>query len=104
MLGAVITRPADDPAALLKRNFESAKSALASGDLPEAERQYHQTIALGLRQVANISVSESRFEEATREFDQVLKFAPAARTSSAVSNSTAGIFPPPFILSRPPSR
>jgi tetratricopeptide (TPR) repeat protein len=77
MLGAVTTRPADDPAVLLKRNFESAKSALASGDLPEAERQYHQTIALGLRQVANISVSESRFDEATREFDQALKFAPA---------------------------
>jgi len=77
MLGAVTTRPADDPAILLKRNFESAKSALASGDLPEAERRYDQTIALGLRQVANISVSESRFDEATRELDQALKFAPA---------------------------
>ncbi len=77
MLGAVTTRPADDPAVLLKRNFESAKSALASGDLPEAERHYDQTIALGLRQVANISVSESRFDEATRELDQALKFAPA---------------------------
>lgn len=76
ILGAVTTRPADDPAVLLKRNFESAKSALASGDLPEAEHQYHQTIALGLRQVANISVSESRFDEATRELDQALKFAP----------------------------
>jgi len=77
MLGAATTRAADDPAILLKRNFESAKSALASGDLPEAERRYHQTIALGLRQVANISVSESRFDEATRELDQALKFAPA---------------------------
>src|SRR5258708_12565619 len=77
MLGAATTRPADDPALPLKRNFESAKSALASGDLPEAERRYNQTIALGLRQVANISVSESRFDEATRELDQALKFAPA---------------------------
>ena len=76
MLGAATTRPADDPALPLKRNFESAKSALASGDLPEAERRYNQTIALGLRQVANISVSESRFDEATRELDQALKFAP----------------------------
>jgi tetratricopeptide (TPR) repeat protein len=74
---ASTTRPADDPAALLKRNFESAKSALASGDLPEAERHYDQTIALGLRQVANLSVSESRFDEATRELDEALKFAPA---------------------------
>jgi tetratricopeptide (TPR) repeat protein len=76
LLGAATTRPADDPAVLLKRNFESAKSALASGDLAEAQRRYNQTIALGLRQVANISVSESRFDEATREFDQALKFAP----------------------------
>jgi len=76
LMGAAPTRAADDPAALLKRSFESAKSALASGDLPEAERRYHQTIALGLRQVANISVSESRFDEATRELDQALKFAP----------------------------
>ena len=76
MLGAATTRPAEDPAVLLKHNFESAKSALASGDLAEAEHRYNQTIALGLRQVANISVSESRFDEATREFDQALKFAP----------------------------
>jgi tetratricopeptide (TPR) repeat protein len=74
---ASTTRPTDDPAALLKRNFESAKSTLASGDLPEAERHYDQTIALGLRQVANLSVSESRFDEATRELDEALKFAPA---------------------------
>src|SRR5258708_28138485 len=76
MLGAATTRPADDPALPLKRNFESAKSALASGDLPEAERRYNQTIALGLRHFANISVSESLFDEATRELDQALKFAP----------------------------
>jgi tetratricopeptide (TPR) repeat protein len=74
---ASTTRPADDPATLLKRNFESAKSALAAGDLLQAERHYNQTIALGLRQVANLSVSESRFDEATRELDQALKFAPA---------------------------
>lgn len=76
-LFAAITCPADDPATLLKRNFESAKSALAAGDLLQAERHYNQTIALGLRQVANLSVSESRFDEATRELDQAIKFAPA---------------------------
>jgi len=36
----VTTRPADDPATQLKRNFESAKSALSAGDLSEAERHY----------------------------------------------------------------
>ena len=70
-------RSTDAPATLLKQNFDSAKSALAAGDLPKAERQYDQTIALGLRQVANLAVSESRFDEATRELDQALKFAPA---------------------------
>jgi tetratricopeptide (TPR) repeat protein len=74
---ASTSRPADEPATLLKRNFDSAKSALAAGDFPEAERHYDQTIALGLRQVANLAVSESRFDEATRELDQALKFAPA---------------------------
>jgi tetratricopeptide (TPR) repeat protein len=74
---ASTTRPADDPAILLKRDFESAKSALASGDLPEAEHHYDQTIALGLRQIANLSISESRFDEATRELDEALKFSPA---------------------------
>ncbi len=74
---AVTIRPADDPVTLLKRSFESAKSALAASDLIEAERHCNRTIALGLRQVANLSVSESRFDEATRELDEALKFAPA---------------------------
>jgi tetratricopeptide (TPR) repeat protein len=76
-LFALTICPADDPATLLRHDFESAKSALAAGDLPEAARRYDQTIALGLRQLANLSVSESRFDEATRELDEALKFAPA---------------------------
>jgi tetratricopeptide (TPR) repeat protein len=70
------TRSADDPATLLKHNFESAKSALAAEDVSKAESRYNQTIALGLRQLANLSVSESRFDEATRELEEALKFAP----------------------------
>jgi tetratricopeptide (TPR) repeat protein len=71
------SRSADDPATLLKRSFDSAKSFLATGDLPEAESHYNQTIALGLRQLANLSVFESRFDEATHELDEALKFSPA---------------------------
>ncbi|HET8925589.1 MAG TPA: tetratricopeptide repeat protein [Candidatus Acidoferrum sp.] len=67
---------ADDPGTLLKRHFESAKSALSTGDLSGAERGYRQTIALGLRQLGNLSVNESRFDEAGREFDEALKLAP----------------------------
>src|SRR5437879_4518200 len=72
----VTTRPVDDPATQLKRNFESAKSALSAGDLSEAERRYNQVIALGLRQLGNLSASESSFDEAKRELDEALKFAP----------------------------
>jgi tetratricopeptide (TPR) repeat protein len=87
------TLPADDPATLLKRGFESAKSSLAADDLSEAERHYAQTIALGLRQLANLSVSESRFDEATRELDEALKFAPAdpdIAVDAAVARFRAG--------------
>jgi tetratricopeptide (TPR) repeat protein len=73
---AATVHPADDPGTLLKRNFDSAKSALADGDFSEAERHYNQTIALGLRQLGNLSVSESHIDEATRELDEALKFAP----------------------------
>jgi tetratricopeptide (TPR) repeat protein len=75
------------------QHFESAKSALAAGDLPEAARHYDQTIALGLRQLANLSVSESRFDEATRELDEALKFAPAdpdIAVDAAVASFRAG--------------
>ncbi|MGB7848299.1 MAG: tetratricopeptide repeat protein [Candidatus Acidiferrum sp.] len=67
---------ADDSVTLLKRNFDSAKSALAAGNQAEAERLYNKTIALALRQVAKLSVSESRFEEAARELEEALKFIP----------------------------
>ncbi len=70
------TRSADDPGTLLKHNFESAKSALAAGDLPGAERDFKQTIALGLRQLGSLSIAEGRFDEAAHELDQALKLAP----------------------------
>ena len=90
---ASVVFAADEPGAVLKRAFDSAKSALASGDLAQAERRYHETIALGLRQVADLSVSESRFDEATRELDEALKFAPAdpeIKTDAAVAWFRAG--------------
>jgi len=85
--------PADDPGALLKRSFESAKSALAAGNLSEAERDYNKTIALGLRQLGNLSVTESRFEEAARELDEALKFAPGdsdITVDAAIASFRAG--------------
>jgi tetratricopeptide (TPR) repeat protein len=84
---------ADDPGTLLKRHFESAKSALSSGHLAEAERDYRQTIALGLRQLGNLSVNESRFDEAARDLDEALKLAPGdpdVMVDAAIASFRAG--------------
>ena len=48
----------DEPAVLLKRSLETAKAALAAGNEDEARRQFERTIALGLRQVANLAASQ----------------------------------------------
>jgi tetratricopeptide (TPR) repeat protein len=83
----------DDPGTLLKRHFESAKSALSSGHLAEAERDYRQTIALGLRQLGNLSVNESRFDEAARDLDEALKLAPGdpdVMVDAAIASFRAG--------------
>ena len=73
---ATTIHAAEDPGILLKSSFESAKSALAAGDLSEAERDYKRTIALGLRQLGNLSGNESHFDEAARELDEALRLAP----------------------------
>ncbi|HET6177874.1 MAG TPA: tetratricopeptide repeat protein, partial [Candidatus Sulfotelmatobacter sp.] len=70
------TRSADDAGTLLKHNFESAKSALAAGDVSGAERDFKQTIALGLRQLGSLSIAEARYDEAAHELDEALKVEP----------------------------
>jgi len=70
-------RATDDPGEALRRQFEAAKTSLDSGDQLKAESNYRQTIALGLRQVANLSLSEDRFEDATRLFGEALKLTPS---------------------------
>jgi tetratricopeptide (TPR) repeat protein len=77
VLSGFLVHGTEEPAGLLKHTFEAAKAALAAGDQDEAVRQFHKTIAIGLRQVANLAVSESRFAEAQRELDEALRFAPA---------------------------
>jgi tetratricopeptide (TPR) repeat protein len=92
-LFAVTVHAADNEGALLKRCFESAKSALSAEDFAEAERDYKQTIALGLRQLGSLSVSESSFDEAARELDEALKLAPGdpdVMVDAAVASFRAG--------------
>jgi tetratricopeptide (TPR) repeat protein len=92
-LFAAAIHAADDPGTLLNRHFESAKSALSAGDLSGAERDYRQTIALGLRQLGNLSVNESRFDEAARELNEALKLAPGdpdVMLDAAIASFRAG--------------
>ena len=73
--GAAI-HSADDSGTLLKHTYESAKSALAAGDIVQAELGFKQTVALGLRQLGSLSIAESRYDEATHELDEALKVEP----------------------------
>src|SRR5437763_6625536 len=66
----------DNPWQTLQRSFESAKSALAAGDLRVAEGHYRQTVTLALRQLGNLAISENQFARAIELFDQALQLAP----------------------------
>lgn len=54
------SRAADNPAKALQSRFEAAKASLAAGDLASAENHYIDAIALGLRQLAQLSLSLGR--------------------------------------------
>jgi len=70
-------RAADNPSEALQRQFESAKSSLTAGNLIRAEDDYRLTIALGLRQLGNLSISEQQFDQAAVLLDAAVKFSPA---------------------------
>ena len=63
----------DSPGETLRIHFESAKASLASGNLGQAESEYRHTIALGLRQLGNLSLSEGQFKQATDCLDEAVK-------------------------------
>ena len=71
-----VTSAAENPAELLKRQLEAAKAALAANDLVQAENHYRLAIALGLRQLGNLYISEESFEQATLLFDDAVKLTP----------------------------
>jgi len=70
---------ADDPAVLLKRSFESAKVRARASDPSEAERHYNQTIALGLRQIANLSGSDSASRKPRESWTKLSNSLPTIR-------------------------
>jgi tetratricopeptide (TPR) repeat protein len=70
------TWAADNPGEALRRKFETAKATLTASNLSQAESGYRQTIALGLRQLGNLSMSEDQFEQATKLLDEAVKLTP----------------------------
>lgn len=68
---------ADDPAKTLQAQFEAAKTSLAEGDLASAEAHYIDTVALGLRQVAQISLTLGEIDRAAAYLESALKLKPA---------------------------
>ena len=66
----------ESPGALLKSQFDAAKAALAANDLPGAETHFHETIALGLRQLANLCISEEKYDLAVGYLKEAQKLKP----------------------------
>ncbi|HKN34163.1 MAG TPA: hypothetical protein VJX16_13070 [Terriglobales bacterium] len=56
-----------NPARALEAEFEAAKASLAAGDLTSAQGRYVDTIALGLRQLAQLSLSLEPTDQAAAD-------------------------------------
>jgi len=56
-----------NPARALEAEFEAAKASLAAGDLTSAQGRYVDTIALGLRQLAQLSLSLEQTDQAAAD-------------------------------------
>jgi tetratricopeptide (TPR) repeat protein len=69
-------RTVENPGQILKRQFDAAKASLAANDTVQADLAYRQTIAIGLRQLGNLSLSQGQYEQATRYLDEAVKQAP----------------------------
>jgi tetratricopeptide (TPR) repeat protein len=69
-------RAADNPAKTLQAEFEAAKASLAAGDLAAAENHYIDAVALGLRQLAQLSLSVEQTDQAAAYLDHALRLKP----------------------------
>jgi len=72
----VVSRATDDPAKILQAKFEAAKTSLAAGDLASAENHYVDAISLGLRQLAQLSLSLGQTDQAAADLDSALRLKP----------------------------
>jgi tetratricopeptide (TPR) repeat protein len=69
-------RAGENPAKSLQAQFEAAKASLTAGDLGSAERHYIDAVTLGLRAVAQLSLSEGQVDQAAAYLDSGLKLKP----------------------------
>jgi len=69
-------RAANKPGKDLESEFQAAKAALAANDLATAENHYINTITLGLRQIAQMSVSGGQVDEAASYLESSLQLKP----------------------------
>lgn len=76
MLVAKSSCAAQSSGQLLKSQFDAAKGALAANDLAGADKQFRQTIVLGLRQLANLSISEEKHDLAIQYLKEAQKLQP----------------------------
>jgi tetratricopeptide (TPR) repeat protein len=70
------SRAADNPAKTLQAEFEAAKASLSAGDLAAAQNHYIDTVVLGLRQLAQLSLSLDETDQAAAYLDYALKLKP----------------------------
>ena len=70
------SRAADNPARALQAEFEAAKASLAAEDLASAENHYVDAITLGLRQLAQLSLSLEEINQAATYLDSALRLKP----------------------------
>jgi protein O-GlcNAc transferase len=66
----------DDPGKTLKKQFDSAKAALAANDIAGADVEYRKTVALGLRQLGNLAMSQGQYQQATDYLDEAVRQSP----------------------------
>jgi tetratricopeptide (TPR) repeat protein len=73
---SIASQAADDPAKALQAQFGAAKASLAAGDLASAESHYVNSVSLGLRQLAQLSLSEGEIDQAAADLDSALRLKP----------------------------
>jgi tetratricopeptide (TPR) repeat protein len=76
VLSAAALPTEDNPGQALKQQFDAAKASLAANDIAKADLAYRQTVALGLRQLGNLALSQGQYEQASTYLEEAVKQSP----------------------------